>query len=82
MGWRLVKKSEGVYNIFSTVVDDFVYTDCTEEEVYEIFREKAIDEANRETETRFLMLKEGIRVLTYEDAITHITRFHGNGEDE
>lgn len=82
MAWRLVKKPDGLYNIFSTVVDDFVYTDCTKDEVFDIFEKKAVEEARRDVEERFENLENGFRVLTYEDALAHIHRCHRQGEDD
>ena len=46
----LVKREDGLYAIWSTVVDDFIVDEATKEEVFEVYKEWALEEAIKETE--------------------------------
>ena len=39
MGWQVIKQPDGKFGIFSSNVDDLVATDCTADEVEELFAE-------------------------------------------
>jgi hypothetical protein len=43
MGWWVDKQPDGKYAIFSSVVDDFVVTDMTQEEAFKTCVERLID---------------------------------------
>ena len=40
MGWQVIKQPDGKFGIFSSYVDDWVATDCTADEVEELFAEE------------------------------------------
>lgn len=81
MAWRLVKNPKGLWNIFSTVVDDFVYYDCTDEEIVEVYQEKAKQEAKEQAEYAMTRYNQGFRVLKYEEALDIIERNHGDYDE-
>jgi hypothetical protein len=64
-----------LYAIFSSGTGMFHWTDCTREEVYEIFREEAIRSANASTDLLFEALDSGTKrpyaqfTLTWEQAV-------------
>ena len=37
MGWQIVKQKDEKYAVWSSIVDDFIWFDCSEEELVEIF---------------------------------------------
>lgn len=40
MGWQVIKQPDGKFGVFSSNVDDWVATDCTADEVEELFAEE------------------------------------------
>lgn len=57
MAKRLVQQPNGLYAVFSTVVDEFVVEDATMEEVIEFGAEYAAESARREWAGRFKVLE-------------------------
>lgn len=45
MGWR-VEKSGVTYDIWSTVVDDYIYENLTAHDLIELYRKKAVQDAD------------------------------------
>jgi len=50
MGWSVVKQPDGKFAIFSSIVDDIICYDCTEEEIIEMFAWEAYDIAKKNAE--------------------------------
>lgn len=48
MGWRLTTQPDGRYAIFSTVVDDLVHTDLTEEGFRDVVLQESLARARRQ----------------------------------
>jgi hypothetical protein len=46
MGWRVVRRSDGFFAIWSSVVDDFIADDLDEELVQDVYRARAIRDAD------------------------------------
>jgi len=55
MGQQIIKKDDGKYAIWSTIVDDFLVDYATKEEIIEYLREKTLREFDRDIEQRFEM---------------------------
>jgi hypothetical protein len=47
MGWQVIKQPDGRLGIFSSVVDDWIYVDCTPEEAVQVFVDQAAEDTRR-----------------------------------
>lgn len=57
MGWQIKKdRKKGRYRVWSTVADDWLYTNATVDEVKQFFREKAIRDSDRRVDEEIEML--------------------------
>ena len=76
-----VQNKEGLWNIFSTIVDDFVYEEFM---TFVIFKEhvikKTIEEREKELDT-LLSERPELNVMDYEEAIEIIKSVHSKEED-
>ena len=93
MGWQVIPQPrygedpEQLYAIFSSGVDAFVYYDCTKEEIFQVFRERAIRSADQSTEQLFEDIEKwGPRAyaqfgLTWEQALRKNNSHTANGAD-
>lgn len=85
MGQQIIKQPDGKFAVWSSIVDDFIITDATVEEIVEIeveeFRETITKKIERITTTlNHGELPYGIFTLTYEEACSIRNRIHGKGE--
>jgi len=44
MGWQVIKQPDGRLSIFSSVVDDWIYVDCTPEEAVQVFVDQVAED--------------------------------------
>ena len=91
MAWQIIKQPDGNLAVFSSNVDDWVATDCTPDEVEELFAE----EAGRDLARRLREVREHIanveageaRKSYYQFAMTHaeagerIAEVHGHEKE-
>ncbi len=74
MSKQIIKKDNGLYAIWSTIIDDFIVDDCTMEDIIEINGEEAKEFAIKDTIKIFEQLKNNQNPyyqskLTYEEAL-------------
>ncbi len=80
MARQIVKQPDGLYSVWSTIVDDFVYTDCTKEDLIQGFleeeKERIIDSVNRQLND----IEQGNTnqfTKTYGECLKRIKELHG-----
>ena len=75
MAWQIIKQPDGLFGVFSSNVDDWIATDCTADEVEEIFAEDmGRDMARRLADVRrkvALVAAGEARKVYYQFAMTH-----------
>ena len=75
MGWQIIKQPDNLFGVFSSNVDDWVATDCTADEVEELFAEEmGRDMARRLRDVRHkisLVAAGEARKAYYQFAMTH-----------
>lgn len=75
-----VKLPDGRWQVFSTVVDDFVTGPMTFEELREFRREQAVREADAETDSLLTSIPR-INVMSYDEALETIKLMHDGDDD-
>lgn len=75
-----VKLPDGRWQVFSTVVDDFVTEPMTFEELREFRREQAVREADAETDSLLTSIPR-INVMSYDEALETIKLMHDGDDD-
>ncbi len=75
MGWSVVTQPDGLYSIFSSIVDDIICYDCTEEEVIEEFAMAAYDSAKHSAELMMEMHPKRQR-MSWEEMLETIEFVH------
>jgi hypothetical protein len=81
MGRQIIKNPKGLYNIFSSVMDNWILVDATKEEVIEFHAEEAAKEARAHAERIIELIEHGKRThfqftMTYEEAEQRIKEVH------
>lgn len=74
-----VKLPDGRWQVFSTVVDDFVTGPMTFEELREFRREQAVREADAETDSLLTSIPR-INVMSYDEALETIKLIRGDDD--
>ena len=59
MSRMIIKQKDGKYSIWSSVVDDFIYTDCTKEEWIEIRKEETCKQVENDLNIIFEDFENG-----------------------
>ena len=77
MGRAIIEQPDGLFCVWSTVVDDFLIYDATMEEIREWWREDYIQNFEHEWES-ILRHREMFQQRTYEDCIRTRNRIHGD----
>ncbi len=75
-----VKLPDGRWQVFSTVVDDFVTEPMTFEELREFRRGQAVREADAETDSLLTSIPR-INVMSYDEALETIKLMHDGDDD-
>ena len=75
MAERIVVKPNGLFAEFSEIVDDFIHFNMTEEEVYEIYRLRAIEESKRTVAFKISTAKHDMN--RWQEALDIIEEIHG-----
>ena len=86
MARQIIRQPDGRYAIWSTTVDNFVYLNCTKEELVEAFLEKERKETIRKVNEIVEKLREDKEkpyyqfTVAWEEALRTIKECHGRGE--
>lgn len=59
MGWGVYKQPDGLYAVWSTIVTDFIWMDCSRDEVEEAIREKYGSTMGRPAIDRMFAMADG-----------------------
>lgn len=46
MGWGVYKQPDGLYAVWSTIVDDFIWYDCSADDIAEVYHEEFGNSSN------------------------------------
>ena len=60
MGRRIIKKDDGKYALFSSIVDDFLCDDCTEKELHDYMLELSIESFDESFKLNMKMIEKGL----------------------
>lgn len=87
MGNQIIRQPNGKYAIFSSVVDDFTWTDCTLADLQMIYGSRAYENARKHVDEVIEKLENGEKpyhqfTMTYEEAQKTIAFRHGKDDDE
>jgi hypothetical protein len=82
MSRQIIKKDNGKYAIWSSIVDDFIFDDITKEEYMEFRLAESKKEVKKDLEEIFDKIDNGKNVyyqfaMTYKDALAWKDRVHG-----
>lgn len=81
MGRQIIKQPEGdLYAVWSSICDDFIYTDLTKQEIIDVFIEEATEQINEEVEKEIAQLYAGKRfpsTKSWEEAVKRRKEVHG-----
>ena len=85
MGKQIIKQPNGLYAIWSSIVDDFIYYDCVREDLIEAFVEEAKKDIERNVDNILEKLRSGKKpyyqfTKTLEEAIVTVRDVHGARE--
>ena len=72
-----VKQPNGKYAVFSTVVDDFVATNATADEIMDFYRQEAIEESDRQSQSG-LKRAEQLGAKRFMECLDSIFMVHGH----
>lgn len=50
MGRQIIKQPDGLFSVWSTVIDDFIFGDASEEDIIEFFATEAVGKARKEAQ--------------------------------
>lgn len=87
MGRQIIKQPDSKYCVWSTIVDDFIITDATPEEIIEGFIKEKSEQIKEDVNKTIKELNEGGSpyyryTMTYEEACELRDRVHGEYEEE
>ena len=82
MGHQIIKQPNGKFGIFSSVVDDFVLINATEQDIVDFYTEKTIRETRLRVAQTILALENGEKpaaqfTKTFDEALDWIEEVHG-----
>lgn len=82
MGIRIFQQPDGQYAVLSSVVDDFLLEDATEEEVREWYIERRKQRAEENVDEMLEDARDGTFVnngpTSYEEAVKHVERVNSS----
>lgn len=90
MGHSVIKQPNDKYAIFSSIVDDFIVTDATKDELIEFYVEGAREEITDRFDRMFEFYDAGQTPpryaggpsMTWEEAIDRRKEIHGDGAED
>lgn len=86
MGRQIVRQPNGLYAVWSSVVDNFVLLDATESEVVEELAANAVEQLRKDVRRIVAQLEIGQRpyhqfTKTFEECVAIIRDLHGEGDE-
>lgn len=86
MGHQIIKQPDGLYAIFSSVVDDFIWTNCTPEDIIEIRTKEAVKAIREDVLNDVAALDKGEKpyyqfTMSFDEAVRHIRLVHRKDTD-
>lgn len=82
MGRSIVVQPDGLYAVFSSIIDDFVYTDCTKDDIKQLYAEEAVENSNHQVDSMFMRYEKWGFPETYEECIKTRDMIHILRENE
>ena len=87
MSRQIIKQHNGKYLIFSSVVDNITYYNCTKKEIIELWCDEERQEITKRVERRIENIENGIKPFhqfnrTYDEVICLIGEIHGKEESK
>ena len=87
MSEQIIEQPDGKYAIWSTIVDDFIYTDLTPKQIIKIQRKIIEKDIEKKLMDIITKLKKGEKpyhqfTMTYEEAIEKRNEVHGLNRSE
>jgi hypothetical protein len=87
MGWQIIKQPNGKYCIFSSVVDNVTYYNCTKEQIIDIHIKQEADSIRKRVSLIIDELEDGEKpynefTKTFEEMLLTIEDIHGKDELE
>lgn len=82
MGYQIIKQPNGLWCIYSTVVDGFIILDATKVEIVKFYIDKAADRVREEVLTAFYKIETEEKpyrqfTISYEEALRNHIANHG-----
>lgn len=87
MGWQIIKQPDGKYCIFSSVVDNVTYYNCSKEQIVGVFIKTEVERVRKEVLGIIDSLDDGYKpyhqfTKTFDQMIATIEDIHGKEEVE
>jgi ADP-ribosylglycohydrolase len=80
MARNIVQQPNGLYSVFSSIVDDFIIVDATIDEIVEAYIEDEREKIKWRVENELERMKKHVS-FSYEDALHTIELVHGKQGD-
>lgn len=83
MGRQIIKQPNGLYAVFSSIVDDFIIVDATSQDIIAEYTKEAEEEITKNVISTVRDLNEGKKpyyqfTMTFKQACRNIKNIHGN----
>lgn len=87
MSWQIIKQPNGKYALWSSVVDNFVMYDATEQDIIDEFVDRERERVQRNVQEILDKIKAGEKAyyqftMSFDEAIETIRERHGDKECE
>lgn len=85
MGQQIIKQPDGKYAVWSSIVDNFTYINCTPEEIIEVWVQEAREDITRMVTSKVEALNAGKQpyyqfTKTWEECLEEIESRHGKAK--
>lgn len=77
MGRSIVRQPDGLYAVFSSIIDDFVLVNCTPQEIIDYYVKDAKEEIERSVCQSVEKADNGTSTYTFEETLDVIKMVHG-----
>lgn len=86
MGSRIVPQPDGRFAVFSTIVDDFIFINATDEELVEHFANEAAERARTDARESIAAIRRGetgglhrgLSTMPFDSAVREVKDRHGS----
>lgn len=84
MGRRIIKQADGQYAVWSTIVDNFVAVNCSEQDIVEMYLEEEAKQIRCDV-ARQILVADGFQrgnqfTMNMDEALGTIRQIHGEKE--